>query len=199
MDVYEAITKRRSIRQFKEMPIPFNILKRCVNAARLAPTGGNYQTCEHIIIDDEQLLTQVLDTVGSWGGQPRPAEGWSPEGRPKAYIVTLINKSLETELGARRTSTPYGVGTSIENMVLVALEQGIGACPILNFNRDKLRHVLNTPNKYDLAMVLALGFPDESPVLEAATDSIKLWVDSEGVRHVPKRELKDIIHRNRSP
>ncbi len=197
MDVYEAATKRRSIREFKDMPVPYDVLERCVNAARLAPTGRNLQLCEHIIVDDEQLLPQVLDTVGSWGGQPRPADGWSPERRPKAYIILLINSSLEAELGGTRRVTIYDVGMSAEDMLLVALEQGIGACPILNFRKDELRRVLNIPDKYDIAMVLALGFPDESPVLEVATDSIKRWVDSEGVRHIPKRELKDIIHRNR--
>jgi hypothetical protein len=48
-------------------------------------------------------------------------------------------------------------------------------------------------------MVLALGFPDVSPVLEVATDSVKRWFDDEGMLHVPKRELKDITHRNRFP
>ena len=199
MDVYEAVTKRRSIREFKDMPVPYDILERCVNAARLAPTARNLQLCEHIIVDDEQLLPQVLDAVGSWFGVPRPKDGWSPGRRPKAYIVTLINVQLGAKRGVDRTSTNYDVGIAVENMALVALEQGIGSCIIVGIVRDKLRHVLNIPDKYEIAMMLALGFPDESPVLEVATDSIKRWVDSEGVRHIPKRELKDIIHRNRFP
>ena len=197
MDVYEAVTKRRSIREFKDTPVPYDILERCVNGARLAPSAANRQPCEHIIVDDEQLLPQVFDAVGSWFGIPRPKEGWPPGRRPKAYIVTLINSSLEAELGGNRRDTGYDVGMAAENMILVALEQGIGSCAITSFKQGKLRQVLNIPDKYEVAMVLALGFPDESPVLEVATDSIKRWVDSDGVRHIPKRELKDIIHRNR--
>jgi len=199
MDVYEAVTKRRSIREFKDIPVPYDVLERCVNAARLAPTASNCQLCEHIIVDDEQLLPQVFDAVGSWGGQPRPKDGWPPGRRPKAYIVTLINLPLEAELGVGRTNTNYDVGMAAENMVLVALEQGIGSCAITSFAQDKLRQIQNIPDKYEIALVLALGFPDESPVLDVFTNSKERWVDSEGVRHIPKRQLKDIIHRNRFP
>ena len=199
MDVYEAVTKRRSIREFKDTPVPYDILERCVDAARLAPSAVNRQLCEHIIVDDEQLLPQVFNTVGSWAGQKRPTEGWPPGRRPKAYVVTLINSPLEAELGGTRDVTTYDVGMAAENMILVALEQGIGACPILSFEEDKLKPLLNIPDKYEIALVVALGFPDESPVVEVATDSTKRWVDNEGMRHIPKRELKDIIHRNRFP
>ena len=197
MDVYEAATKRRSIREFKDRPVPYDTLERCVNAARLAPTAVNRQLCEYIIVDDEQLLPQVLNTVGSWFGVPRPKEGWSPERRPKAYIITLINLPLEAELGFGRTNTNYDVGMAAENMMLVALEEGIGSCAITSHKQGKLRQVLNIPDKYEIALVLALGFPDESPVLEVATDSIERWTDSKGVCHIPKRKLEDIIHRNR--
>lgn len=199
MNVYEAVTKRRSIREFKDIPVPYNILERCVNAARLAPAAMNRQLCEFIIVDDEQLLPQVLDTVGSWAGQSRPKDGWPPGRRPKAYIITLINSPLEAGFGGSKTNTRYDVGMAAENMILVALEEGIGSCPITSFIPEKLRQVLNIPDKYEIAMVLALGFPDESPVLEVATNSIERWVDSEGVRHIPKRKLKDITHRNRFP
>ena len=199
MDIYEAVTKRRSIREFKDIPVACDVLERCVNAARLAPTASNYQLCEHIIVDDEQLLLQIFDTVGSWAGQPRPKEGWPPGHRPKAYIVTLINTQLETGLGASRTNTNYDAGLAVENMVLVALGQGLGSCVMTGIDRDKLRQVLNIPAKYEIAMMLALGFSDESPVVEEATDSIKRWIDSKGVRHIPKRKLEDITHHNRLP
>lgn len=94
MDVYEAVTKRRSIREFKDIPVPYDVLEKCVNAARLAPSAMNCQLCEYIIVDDEKLLPQVFDTVVSWFGVPRPKDGWPPRRRPRAYIITLINVPL---------------------------------------------------------------------------------------------------------
>jgi hypothetical protein len=45
--------------------------------------------------------------------------------------------------------------------------------------------------------VLALGYPDENPVVEELRGSVKYWKDKEAVLHVPKRNLKDIIHLNK--
>jgi len=191
MEVYEAVTKRRSIREFKDIAVPYDALEKCVNAARLAPSARNRQLCEYIIVDDESLLPEVFDTVRIWFGTPPPGR------RPKAYIITLVNGTLENELGGIRKTTIYDVGMAAENMVLVALEQGIGTCVILSYQESKFKQILNIPDKYEIAMMLALGFPDETPIVEAATDSVKLWIDSQGRRHIPKRELKNILHHNR--
>ena len=197
MDVYEAVTMRRSIRRFKEIPISYEILEKCVNAGRLAPTAVNCQLWEYIIIDDERLLTKVLDTITSLSGIPRPEGGWSSERRPKAYIVVLINTELESEIGAGRPNTHYDVGLAIENMVLVALEEGLGSCVMTGIDRDRLRQLLNVAENYEIAILLSLGYADENPVIEIASGSIRRWVDENGIRHVPKRKLEDIIHRNK--
>ena len=199
MDVYQAVEKRRSIRQFKDMTLSYTMLERCVDAARLAPSAMNCQLCEYVVVDDDKLLPEVLNTVNVWSGVPKPEGGWSPERRPKAYIVSLINTELETELGASRTNSYYDAGLAMENMVLVALEQGLGSCVISGIDRNRLRQVLNIPPKYEITIMLALGFADESPVLEVATGSVERWLDDKGVRHVPKRKLENVIHRNRFP
>jgi nitroreductase len=199
MDVYGVVTRRRSIRKFKEKPVAYEILEKCVDAARLAPTAMNCQLCEYVIVDDEKLLPQVLNTINSLSGVPKPEEGWSGEQRPKAYIITLINTELESEIGVGRANTHYDVGLAMENIILVALEQELGSCTMTGINRSKLRQLLNIADKYEIAMTLALGYPDENPLIEVATDSIKRWVDKKGIRHIPKRKLQDIIHRNKFP
>jgi nitroreductase len=192
MDVYEAAVNRRSIKRFKDMPVPYGVLENCVNAARLAPSGKNRQLCEYIIIDDESLLPKVFDNVGIGGDPP-------PEQMPRAYILSLINTTLEQELEASRLVTIYGDGMAVENMILVALERGIGSCPIMGFKERELKQLLNIPDKYEIALVLALGYPDEKPVVEVSDGSIQSWRDKEGIHHVPKRKLEDVIHRNRFP
>ncbi len=199
MDVYEAAIKRRTIRRFKDVTVPYEALKKCADAARLAPSGKNLQLCEYVIIDDGQLLPKAFDSVTSWAGQGRPAGGPPTGHRPKAYIITLIDTALEAELRGTRKLTSYDVGLSNENMILVALEQGIGTCPILSFDAAELRQLLKIPDKYEIALMLALGYPDESPVTEISTGSINYWVDNQWVRHVPKRKLEDILHHNKLP
>ena len=189
MSVYEVIIKRRSIRRFKEIPIPRKILENCVDAARLVPSAANLQPLEYVIVDDDQMLPQVFSTL-KWAAYISP-EGTPPEGkRPKAYITILKNRDIGVP------SSVYDVGGAMENIILVALEKGIGSCPIASVDRDKLREILNIPDNYEILLVLALGYPDENPVTELFGGSVKYWKDKSGVLHVPKRKLGSVLHWN---
>jgi nitroreductase len=196
MNVYEAILKRRSIRRFKNRVVPYEILEKCIDAARLAPSGRNQQVVEYIVIKDAKVLPGIFENIGGSAKLPPDKGGPRPEQSPKAYTIVLINKTLEGDANRRRV-TLIDVGLAAENIILTALEQGIGTCPILMFNEANLKLLLEIPDGYDIALVIAMGYPDESPVADIAADSTNIWVDEKGVRHVPKRKLADIIHRNR--
>ena len=197
MEVYEAAINRRSIREFKDTPVTYDILEKCVNAARLAPTAANRQLCEHIIVDDESLLSRVFDTIRNWLGETSPAGGWPSGRRPTAYIVTLIESELENKTEGKRINTMCDAGMAVENMALVAWERGLGSCVVRSYEEDELKELLNIRDRYEIGLMLALGHPDETTVTEELSDSYKLWVDSEGIRHVPKKKLADILHRNK--
>ena len=189
MGIYEAAISRRSIRRFKDMPISREILGRCINAARLAPSASNLQPLEYIVIDDDQLLPQVFSTLKS-AAYSRPA-GNPPQGkRPKAYIIILRNSDIGV------SSSVYDVGAAMGNIILVALAEGIGSCPIASIDRDKLRAILDIPSGYEIPLVLALGYPDESPIVESYDGSVKYWKDQDGVLHIPKKKLEIVLHWN---
>ena len=81
-------------------------------------------------------------------------------------------------------------------MILVALEEDIGSCLFGSVERNKLRNTLNIPDDYEIPLVLALGYPDESPVGEPFEGSVKYWKDEKGVLHVPKKKLETVLHWN---
>jgi nitroreductase len=196
MNVYEAIARRRSIRRFEDKAVPWEALEKCIDAARLAPCGRNHQVCEYIVINDEEVLPGIFENIGGSARQPPAKGGPTPSQTPKAYTIILINKDWEEDPNRRRISY-YDVGMAAENIMLTALEQGIGACPILMFREADLKLLLEIPEKYDIALVIAMGYPDESPVTDVAGEFLNIYVDDKGVRHVPKRKLADIIHRNK--
>jgi len=197
MDTYQAMITRRSIRQFKDTPVPYQILEKCIDAGRLAPCARNRQLCEYLIVNDDELVPGVFGGIKSWMGQPRSKGDPPPERPPRAFIIILINSALEAEFEAPRRITTYDVGLSAENIILAALEQGIGSCPILEFDESIMKPFLNVPDKYDIALVIPMGYPDEQPVQEISAGTIKTWIDEQGVRHVPKRKLEDIVHHNK--
>jgi len=196
MTVYEAILKRRSIRRFKNKAVPYEALEKCIDAGRLAPSGRNQQVCEYIVINDARVLPGIFENIGGSAKMPPEKGGPAPTQTPKAYTLVLANKTLEGDANRRRI-TLYDVGMAAENIILTALEQGIGACPILMFNEKDLKLILEIPDEYDIVLVIAMGYPDESPVADVATDSVNIWVDDKGLRHVPKRKLSDIMHHNK--
>jgi nitroreductase len=175
--------------------VPDEALEKCIEAARLAPSGRNQQVCEYIIINDAKVLPKIFENIGGSARLPPDKGGPRPEQSPKAFTIVLINKALEGD-SSRRRITLYDVGMAAENIMLVALEQGLGSCPILMFNEASIKQALNIPDEYDIALVIAMGYPDESPIAEVATTSLDIKVDEKGVRHVPKRKLADIMHWN---
>ena len=189
MDVYKAIKKRRTIRRFKQKPVPVSILQKLINGARLAPSGGNIQPWEFIIVYKKELLEKVFETL-AWAGYIAP-KGIPPEGKkPTAYIVALQNKKI-------KSFTPIAdLSAAIENILLLATEEGIGTCWIGSIKREKLSEILNIPSHYYIDSVIALGYPDEKPVVEKYQGSIKYWKDKKGVLHVPKKSLEEILHYN---
>jgi len=190
MDVYEATIKRRTIRRFKQKPIPFEILKKIVDAGRLAPSSANLQPVEYIVIDTTALVEKVFETL-KWAGYIFPAGDPPPGKRPVAYIIVLTNK----EKNAGRCERD--AAAAIENMILVAFEEGIGSCWIGSIDFDKLKSVLELPEHASIDSVIALGYSGESPVIEEMQDSVKYWKDDTGALHVPKRKLEDVLFHNK--
>lgn len=188
-EVYQIIMKRRTIRKFKQEKIPYHLLEKFVNAGRVAPSAANLQPLRYIIINKEELLPKLFSLIKFAG-----YIDWNPsrEEMPRAYIVIISEGEDE--------NTRYDVGLAAENIILTALEEGVGSCCIRAFEEDKVRKLLNIPHNYTVQMIIAMGYPAEDPVYEELkdkNDSIKYWKDSNGVLHVPKRRLEDIIYKDK--
>ncbi len=190
MGYHDIILTRRTIRQFKPLPITQSILAKLVNAARLAPSAGNLQPLEFVVVDDAEIRKRIFPCL-RWAGYIAPAGNPQPGKEPMAYIVTLVNAAV------REKGFEYDIGAAMENMILAAWEEGLGSCWIISVERRKIAEILDVPKQYKVDCVLALGYPAENPVIEDLKDSVKYWKNDKGVLHVPKRSLKDIIHFNK--
>jgi nitroreductase len=85
-------------------------------------------------------------------------------------------------------------GIAAQSVLLTAVEQGFGGCIIGSVQRERLRDILEIPEQYKIIQVLALGLPAEEVVIdEVVKDEIKYWRDENGVHHVPKRGLDELI------
>jgi nitroreductase len=186
---YEKIRQRRTIRKYLHKTVPEQVLLKCVDAARLSPSGANMQPLSYIIVNDQKLLKKVFSTL-SWAGY-LPDYQPSEEEMPRAYIIILLNKEI--------SRTPnHDAGIAAMSISMVAYDEGLGSCILGAVDREKLREILNVPEDLAIALVVALGYSAENPVVETVNDGdIKYWLDENGVLHVPKRDLKNIVRWNK--
>ncbi len=189
MKVYETIVSRRSMRRFKQRSINPEILKKFVNAARLAPSAANLQPLEFFIINDKNLCSKVFETL-HWAAYIQPKWVPSLKERPTAYIIILVND-------INNTWYPRDASFAAENIMLSAEEEGIGSCVMCKIEKEKLKKVLFLPEDIIIDSIVALGYKAEESVIEDFKDSVKYWRDEKKVMHVPKRKNKDITHINK--
>jgi len=131
---------------------------------------ANLQPCEYLIPDDGALLPVIFSTL-KWSGYIAP-KGNPPTGEePRAYIMILPNRHKRPQGGN------HDVGIAAAYISLVAFERGLGTCLIASVDRDRLRQILKVPDHCEINLVVALGYPNESPVVEDSRDSVKYWKD----------------------
>jgi nitroreductase len=190
MKILELVRKRRTIRRFKQNPIEKSQLQDIVDAARLAPSASNLQPLLFISVDEPGLVQSVF-VATKWAGY-LPAEQGRPQPgeEPVAFIVILVDRTIRPNGGGQ------DVGAATENMILTALEMGIGSCLIASVDRAAVRKVFEIPDYYDIDAVLALGYPAEDPVVEEMKTSVKYYRGADGQLRVPKRTLTYVWHHN---
>ena len=186
--IRDLIKKSRSYRRFdQEFKIDIETLRELVDLARLSAAAGNLQPLKYMLSNDPEKNDSIFQHLG-WAGYLKDWRGPSERERPSAYIIVLGDTRICKSFGCDH-------GIACQNILLGAVEKGLGGCMIGSINRERLRTDLNIPEHFEILLVVALGKPKETVVLEdVGTDGdIKYWRDSEGVHHVPKRKLDDII------
>ena len=186
MSIYKTILARRTIRRFKQRAIPKVVLRKLVNAARLAPSAANLQPLEFIVVKNKNITAKIFPHL-KWAGYIALYATPSQPQRPVVFIIVLVNKAK-----AVLKYAAYDVGAAAQNIILSAWECGIGACWMQAIKRDKIKKILNIDKNYRLDSVISLGYREEKPVVEDFKSSVKYWKDKKGILHVPKRSIKQI-------
>ncbi len=153
MDVSEAIRKRCSVRQFKDIIIQDDILHRILEAARWSPSPFNTQPWEFIIIKDKKMLS-AISKFARYSGYLAEA--------PMAIAVIVPPVNSKFSWVENIGETRFAASMAVQNMMLSAWEMGIGTCWV-SIERDKVAEILNVPNTHFVLTVIPLGHPETIP------------------------------------
>ncbi len=153
MELFEALKRRRAVRDFTNQPVPDVALKKLAYAARRAPTGGNTPYRRILVVKDSKTIRLIKQV--------------SPGilGEPTALLVVFTDLEVTKELGRLGSiCATIDAGAAAENVALAALDLGLGACFTKSYSEVGVREILNIPDKYRTEVMLQLGFPrDDQP------------------------------------
>lgn len=188
MKLKDLVNANRSYRRFDSgVSVKESTLRELVDLARLSASGANLQPLKYYLSNRTETNAAIFTTL-SWAGYLKDWEGPSENERPTAYILILGDTHIKKSFGVDH-------GIAAQSIILGATEKGLGGCIVGSIKRDALQKALQIPEHFDILLVLALGKPAETVVIEnvGADGGIKYWRDENGVHHVPKRALDDLI------
>ena len=172
-EVMNNILTRRSIRKFKDEPVPRELTEQVVQAGVWAPSGKNEQTWRFFVMSDANRLSGLFTAIGKAMGNP-------------AYTFygakTMIMVTCDREAG---NGIADGAA-AMENMMLAAHSLGLGSCWInqLKFCGDdpdvrKLLDSYGVPTNHQVIGMVALGYPDGEAKPKPRKENLVTWLDEQ--------------------
>jgi nitroreductase len=144
MDVFEAIQERKSIRTYQDKPIPREKIERLLEAGRLAPSARNSEPWHFItVMNVEKRKTLSKGPYAKFIAQA-----------PLAIVVCGDKKA---------SSDWYAVDASlaVENIVLAAVNEGLGTCIVGSFTESNVKALLKIPSNFEVIVIISVGYPKE--------------------------------------
>lgn len=189
--IRDIVLANRSYRRFaQEESIDEMTLRALVDLARQTPSSANLQPLKYILTCTPERNAAVFSTL-SWAGYLTDWDGPVDGERPTGYVVILNDTNISPTMNCDH-------GIAAQTILLGAAELGLGGCMLGSIDRKKLREQFSIEAHLEILLVVAIGKPTETVVLEDVADggSIKYYRDAQDVHHVPKRVLEDVILKN---
>jgi nitroreductase len=169
LEVLEAIKGRRSIRAFTSQPVEQKLVETLIDAARHAPSAGNIQPWEFVIVKKpfakRKLAVAALNQAFI-------------EEAPVAIVVCANEGASESGYGSRG-KTLYCIqdtAAATQNILLTAYAMGVGACWVGAFREEEVKQAIGLPDEVRPVAIISIGHIIANPP-----------------RH-PRRPLNEIMH-----
>lgn len=169
----DLVKNRRSVRRFSPEPVPHELIDRCVEAARYAPSACHRQVWRFIVTEGA-LKDRIVDECL---GDPPVPNRWAASA-PVIVVLATAKDVITHTIGAAVRGIRYDLvdaGIAGEHFVLQAAELGIGTCWIGWFRKRRLKGILGLPRQWDIPAMIAIGVPagDDAPQDRKSLEEIR--------------------------
>jgi nitroreductase len=157
MDILTIIKNRRSVRKFQSKQIPNNIINKLIEALIWAPSAGHLQSRKFYFIYNLEIKEKLVEA----------ALGQSFIAQASLVVVACTDDRIEQKYGQRGKElyTICDTAMSVQNMLLVAYEQGLGSVVVGAFDKEQVSAILNIPSHLHPIMIIPVGYPAEKPTI----------------------------------
>jgi len=154
MEVFESIISRQSVRNYEKKDVPNELIGQLLEAAVRAPSAGNIQPWKFIVVKDIEIKRELASVA---------LRQRHVEEAPVVIVVCADPEKSADKYGERGKSLYciQDTAAAVENMLLTANSLGLGTCWIGAFEDDKVRSILNIPQKINPVALITVGFPKE--------------------------------------
>lgn len=171
MTFLELVKKRRSVRKYSAKPVSREVMDRCLEAARLAPSACNSQPWHFIVVDDKRLKDELVDKVFSGAYSMNSFA----KNAPVLIVVITERSNYIARLAGYFKGVQYSlidIGIACEHLILQAEEEGLGTCWLGWFNESAVKRVLGLPRGKKIDIIISMGYPEEAETPEKAKRSL---------------------------
>lgn len=177
--ILEEIKKRRSGRAFSDKPVSDKMLESILEAGRWAPSCGNAQAWNFVVLREPDILTEAHEALSRGNAYAKAAP-----------IMILV--AAKEDGGCPAHGLPYftmDVGLAVENMLLQTVHLGLMGHPTAGWNEAKLKEMTGMPDEYRIVTVVFIGYEGNPEMLDER---------SREKEKAPRtrRELSEIVHWN---
>lgn len=161
MTFLELVIKRQSDRKYTNKEVDREIINRCLEAARLAPSASNSQPWTFIVVDEPVLKNKVANKTF---GPLKTFNKFVPQA-PVIVAIVMEKPKLITEAGGRIKKKEYpliDIGIAAEHFCLQAAEEGLGTCMLGWFDEKAIKKLISVPKSKSIPLLITLGYTSDN-------------------------------------
>ena len=173
MKFIDLAKKRKSVRKYLEKPVPRELIDKCLEAARLAPSACNSQPWSFIVVENTDLKNQIVQETMT-GLYSLNKFAFSA---PVLIVVVREKSKYAARLAGTLRDVKYSlldIGITCDHFTLQAAELGLGTCWIGWFNDKKIKKILGLQKSAQIDVVLALGYPQDNSLKDKSRKELEL-------------------------
>ena len=166
MNIKDAIRRRRSVRSFSDEKLPADLIYELIEYANLAPSAGNLQAREFIVVDDPDIKKRLSVAASD--------QDFIVEAPITIVVCAHLERIAPYGIRGKELYCLQDAAASVEHILLLATEYGLGTCWVGAFDESEVSKILNLLSYVRPVAIIPIGYPKGRTESATRIDTKKL-------------------------